>query len=77
MTVWRAVGGIVLVLLLLPGQASAVDLNQWVPGLKVLLHITERAEYQTNVQQVKAHTNDDLISRTVPGVDIKIGRAHV
>lgn len=46
--------------------AGAIDLGEWVPGLKVIPFISERVEYQTNVFQQRNST-DDVSSRTVPG----------
>lgn len=68
MTVWRFASVVSFALLVfLPASASAVDLNQWVQGLKLNLYVTERLEYETNIFQVPSHSEDDLISRTSPG----------
>lgn len=67
MTVWRAIGVIVLAAVLVPLPAAAIDLNQWVPGLKTTLFVSERAEYETNIFQVPSGAEDDIIFRTIPG----------
>lgn len=60
-------GVIMVSVLLVPGPAAAIDLNQWVPGLKMTLFVSERAEYETNVFQVNSNAEDDVIFRTIPG----------
>ncbi|MBI1737068.1 MAG: outer membrane beta-barrel protein [Candidatus Rokubacteria bacterium] len=67
MTVWRAIGVIVLAVVLSPLPAAAIDLNQWVPGLKTTVFVSERAEYETNIFQVNSGAQDDVIFRTIPG----------
>lgn len=75
MTVWRVASlVVVMAVLLFPLQASAVDLNQWVRGLKFSPFVTQRVEYETNVFQVTSRTQDDLISRTVPGFLLTLER---
>lgn len=44
----------------------AIELGEWVPGLRVTVGVTERVEYETNVFQRATGAQDDLISRTVP-----------
>jgi hypothetical protein len=51
-----------------PPSAAALDLNQWIPGLRVTPFITEKVEYNSNVFQVPTDTQDDVIFWTVPGV---------
>ncbi len=62
---------------LLTSPASALDLGQWVPGLKASPFLSERVEYETNVFQAPSHAQDDLISKTIPGflIDYTFG-AH-
>jgi len=67
-------GGAVLVTLLAitavlaaPGAAAALDLGQWVPGLKLTPFVSQRFEYESNVFQVPSGSRDDLILKTVPG----------
>jgi len=60
--------GIVLALLCLPVRpASALDLGDWVPGLKLSPFLSERVDYETNVFQVPSHSQSDEIFRTIPG----------
>jgi hypothetical protein len=58
-------------LLVLPltsvGPASALDLGQWLPGLKLSPFFTERVEYETNVFQVPSGSEADLVFKTIPG----------
>jgi hypothetical protein len=63
-------------LVLIASPASAVELNEWVPGLRVTLFVTERLEYETNVFQTR-EAQDDLISRTVPGFLLDYGRGPI
>lgn len=78
MTVWRVISVLSLAFAwLLPAEAFAVDLNQWVRGLKANVYVTERLEYETNVFQTESHTEDDLISRTIPGFVLTYERGPV
>lgn len=47
--------------------ASALDLGEWVPGLKLSPFLSERVEYQTNVFQVPSRSQDDVVFKTIPG----------
>ena len=47
--------------------AWALDLGDWVPGLKLSPFLSERVEYETNVFQVPSHSKDDVIFKTIPG----------
>lgn len=68
MTVWRLTRVVLAsIVVLLPTQAFAIDLNQWVQGLKVQVFLTERVEYQSNIFLEPSRTRDDVIFRTVPG----------
>lgn len=48
--------------------AAALDLGEWIPGLKVHPFLSERTEYETNVFQARSGSQADLIFRTMPGV---------
>lgn len=48
--------------------APALDLGQWVPGLKVSPFLSERVEYESNVLQVPSRSEDDVIFKTIPGL---------
>lgn len=50
-----------------PTQAAAVDLGQWVSGLKAQVYANERFEYETNVFLRSSRTEDDLIIRSALG----------
>jgi hypothetical protein len=45
----------------------ALDLGQWIPGLKLSPFLSERVEYDSNVFQTPSHTKDDIIFKTIPG----------
>jgi hypothetical protein len=47
--------------------APALDLGEWVPGLKLSPFLSERVEYETNVFQVPNNPQDDVIFKTIPG----------
>ena len=49
------------------GPANALDLGQWVPGLKLSPFFSERMEYETNVFQVPSHSQGDAVFKTIPG----------
>jgi hypothetical protein len=57
--------------------ASALDLGEWVPGLKLSPFLSERVEYETNIFQTPSHAQDDVIFKTIPGfvIDYTFG-AH-
>jgi len=57
-----------LMLGLYPLPATAFDLGQWVPGLKVSPFLSQKVEYQSNVFQVPSHSQDDIIFKTIPGL---------
>jgi hypothetical protein len=46
----------------------ALDLGEWVPGLKLSPFFSEKVEYESNVFQVPSHSQDDVIFRTIPGL---------
>jgi hypothetical protein len=54
-------------LLLVPGAAWALDLAEWVPGLRLTPFLSQRVEYETNVFQFPSGEQDDVIFRTIPG----------
>jgi hypothetical protein len=60
----------------LPARVAAIELGEWIPGLKLRPGLSERVEYETNVFQVRSKSQDDVISRTIPGfvLDYKFGR---
>ena len=53
--------------------AGALDLGEWVPGLRLTPFLSERFEYETNVFQVPSHSRDDLIIKTIPGLLLEYG----
>lgn len=63
----HAIAAVVGGLLLAATPAAAIELGDWVPGLKFSPFITERVDYETNVFQARTNTEDDFSSRTVPG----------
>lgn len=67
----RIAGGLavfVVALLLVATPAPAIDLGEWVPGLKVSPFISERVEYESNVFQAPSNAQDDVVSKTIPGI---------
>ena len=54
-------------LLIPPRRTEALDLEEWVPGLKLSPFFTERMDYETNVFQVPNHAQSSVIFRTIPG----------
>jgi hypothetical protein len=50
-----------------PQAASGLDLNEWIPGLKLSPFLGERVEYETNVFQVPSHAQSDVVFKTIPG----------
>jgi hypothetical protein len=77
----KRVGGVATMvfaaLCLVGSPVWALDLGEWVPGLKLSPFLSERVEYETNVFQVPSHAQDDVIFKTIPGfvVDYTFG-AH-
>ena len=47
--------------------AMALDLGEWVPGLKLSPFFSQRVEYESNVFQVPSHSKDDIIFKMIPG----------
>ena len=57
-----------LVLFLGPVRpAAALDLGEWLPGLKLSPFFTERVDYESNVFQVPSHSQGDVVFKTIPG----------
>ncbi len=57
----------VAVLVILGAPVSALDLSEWVPGLRLSPFVSQRLEYETNVFQTPNDEQDDFISKTIPG----------
>lgn len=47
--------------------ARALDLGEWIPGLKLSPFFSQRVEYESNVFQVPSHSKDDIIFKMIPG----------
>ena len=63
----RAVA-VCLCLLLLPlSGAFALDLGEWLPGLKLTPFLSERVQYESNVFQSPDHAQSDVVFMTIPG----------
>jgi hypothetical protein len=57
-----------LLLLFLPlSGAFALDLGEWLPGLKVSPFLSERVQYESNVFQAPSHAQSDVVFKTIPG----------
>ncbi len=59
--------GCLLALAAIGRPALALDLGEWIPGLKLSPFLSERVEYQSNVFQVPSHSQSDVIFKTIPG----------
>ncbi len=55
------------VLLVLTSPATALDLGEWVPGLKLSPFFSEQIEYESNVFQVPSHAQGSVIIHEIPG----------
>ena len=49
------------------GSAKAIELNDWIPGLRLTPFFSERVSYETNVFQVPSGAQADTIFKTIPG----------
>jgi len=47
--------------------ADALDLGEWIPGLKLSPFFSERVVYDSNVFQVPSNAQSDVIFKTIPG----------
>ena len=57
-----------LCLLLFPLSAAvALDLGEWLPGLKLSPFLSERVQYESNVFQAPSHAQSDVVFKTIPG----------
>jgi hypothetical protein len=54
-------------LCLTSSPAAALDLGQWVPGLRLSPFLSQRVDYESNVFQTPSHEQDDVIFKTIPG----------
>ncbi len=64
----RRVKLLVALLVLIPSSSAwALDLGEWIPGLKLSPFFSQRVEYESNVFQVPSHTKDDIIFKMIPG----------
>jgi hypothetical protein len=57
----------IVALCFIGSTAWALDLGEWVPGLKLSPFLSERVEYETNVFQTHTGAQDDVIFKTIPG----------
>lgn len=55
------------VVLCAPAIAAALDLGEWIPGLKLSPFFSEQFVYETNVFQVPSNSQADGIFKTIPG----------
>ena len=49
------------------GSTAALDLDEWIPGLKLTPFFAERLTYESNVFQVPSGAQGDAIFKTIPG----------
>ncbi len=47
--------------------AIALDLGDWVPGLKLTPFVSQKTTYETNIFQAPSDAKDDVILTTIPG----------
>lgn len=67
----KSIGAVVLGCVLAvswPSAALALDLKEWVPGLRVSPFLSERVEYQSNIFETPDDEKDDFIIKTIPGI---------
>src|SRR4030095_9570380 len=48
-------------------STAALDIGEWIPGLKLTPFFAERITYETNVFQVPSGSHADAIFTTIPG----------
>lgn len=71
---YRTIVSFLLISLLVPlDRADALDLGDWVGGLRVTPFFAERVEYESNIFLTPSHARDDVIFRTSPGVLVEYG----
>jgi hypothetical protein len=58
---------VVAILFAFGAPVSALDLSEWVPGLRLSPFVSERLEYETNIFQTPTNEEEDFISKTIPG----------
>src|SRR5262245_23145184 len=73
----RALGYTVAVAILglVVSPARALDLSEWVPGLRLFPFLSERIEYESNVFQVPTGGQGSTIFKTIPGFLLEYGSA--
>ena len=49
------------------GSTAALDVGEWIPGLKLTPFFAERMTYETNVFQVPSGAQGDAVFKTIPG----------
>jgi opacity protein-like surface antigen len=54
-------------LLVLVAPVSALELGEWIPGLKLSPFFTEQIDYESNVFQVPSHAQGSTILHEIPG----------
>src|SRR5678815_1672697 len=48
-------------------STAALDVGEWIPGLKLTPFLAERMTYETNVFQVPSGSQGDAVFKTIPG----------
>jgi hypothetical protein len=48
-------------------STAALDVGEWIPGLKLTPFFAERMTYETNVFQVPSGSQGDAVFKTIPG----------
>jgi hypothetical protein len=58
---------VAVAVLVVVAPVAALDLSEWVPGLRLSPFVSQRLEYESNVFQTPNNEQDDFISKTIPG----------
>ena len=57
--------------------ASAIELGEWVRGLRLTPFVSQKFEYESNVFQVPEDEQDDVIFTTIPGFILELSRSEL
>ena len=57
--------------------ASALELGEWVRGLRLTPFISQKFEYESNVFQAPSEEQDDVIFTTIPGFILELARSEL
>jgi len=57
--------------------AAAIELGEWVRGLRLTPFVSQKFEYESNVFQTPDDEQDDVIFTTIPGFIVEIARSEL